>query len=756
MKRKIKLKSKFLCLTLATTFLAYSSGALEVYAQENSSGESVTNTYSDEELSHESHDGCVTSLEEIEEYDLAKPPAFKPTKTVRNTVTIDLNNYVVDAPIQNGQVVLKALDSNYYLKKAGTNRGDNQVRELIPFEIKAGEKVTFKQVGGTNQAHVPVDLASGLQSTDVYGEINKSGSSLTVTALDTSLIYVRVPRSEFTDITIEYSITKATSAPVYTQNISDEATFFAEWDTLGTKFCVLQNDITFLQVPTKNKDRLKNIKGYGSFDNLDQILQYYVDMLDFFDYSYGLDGSTEYNYKPKHKYLTTPEYRDGTGIGAAYWPTIVRCYGTRGMSPMFEDTWLSKHEYAHGYQGNFMDSDVTIKEIWNNIPTHYFSMVTDTNLKTYKPNYINNAKPKNQQSIYDRYVRVRENGSAPAYSLEFFREIFDQYGLEPFIKFNQEYRRLSMLGLSKETNTNLFSELFSRYAGVDLTPYFLSQGFTVKDYVVNNNFELPNVFYLTELTTNETAINYVINQRNLVTKYSIVDTSVFATDENLKGITGNVSVSLDIDDFTQLEGKQVMLKNGEAEYFAEIRGNTVNFENIPVGVYKIGAPLTINGDYLKNSDRYVIVRENQNSSGQISYTKVNDNLLNLQYTFNIRNDENYTPLYADLTYISDNNYNLKIGTLADRFNPNAGNNNLYGYFRVYDENDNRIENYELFNNTRTVASSKNITVKKGYTIEMYRSGMRDRQLYRSNITKKDYYDNSVDLMTFKITDNGRT
>ncbi len=747
MKTKIRVKGKMICVMLASIMLVSIYGAVKISANENDGFVEFSNE------GNVTEEECVSTLEEIEKYDLADPVEVKPTKSVKSTTTIDLNNYVVNAPVTGGQVVLKAYDSNYYLKKAGTNRGDNMVRELIPFEIKAGESVTLKQVGGKNQSDIVVDLESGLASTDVYATLSKSGSSLTATAIDTSLIYVRIPRTTFTDITIEYSISKGTSLPIYTQNISSQDMLFAEWDTLGTKFCVLQNDITFLQVPTKNKEMLRNIKNYGSFNNIDEILQYYVDMLDFFDYSYGLDGSTDYNYKPRHKYLTTPEYRDGTGIGAAYWPTIVRCYGTRGMSPMFEDTWLSKHEYAHGYQGNFMDNDVSIKEIWNNIPTHYFSMETNTNLKTYKPNYTK-VKPSNQQKMYERYVKVRDTGLEAAYSLEFFREIFDQYGLEPFIKFNQEYRRLSYTGGKKDTNTNMFSELFSRYAGVDLSPYFISQGFNVKDYVVNNNYELPNVFYLTELTANEETLNYVINKCNLVTKYSIVDTSIFATDENLKGIVGSATINIDIDDSKQLKGKQVLIKNGDTEYLAKIDGNVARFENVPVGVYKLGMPLSVNGDYLKTGDKYIVVREGKESLIDIKYGKVNDNLLNLEYTFNIRNDDNLTPLYADLSYVSDNNYKLTIGTLADRCNPKATVNSVYGYFKVYDENDNLLENYELYNLIPTVASSKDITVKKGYTIEMYRAGMPERKLYRSNITKKDYYDNNVNLMTFKITDNG--
>ncbi len=750
MKKKIKFANRFVSLTLAFSLALTSFNGIEIYADEYDASSSY-DVYLENEVPHED---AITDFEDFEDMPTVDIPVPKSTRTV--APTLNLSDYVIDAPVENETVVVKKYLPNKYLNNVLTRRGDYMARVIIPFEIKKGETITLRQTGGRGQYSLSVGFHTGLMTTEMDKTLNKNGDYLSVTALDDSVVYIRVPREEFEDITVEYSITKATTLPIYEQNVSDEPTFFAEWDTLQTKFALLVNDVIILQVPVVNKEFLRNIAAYKDFDDIDAVLQYYVDMIDFFDMAYGLDGVEAHNFNPNQRYLAVPELRDGTGLAGTYISSIVRTYGVNnGLKAMLCDNWASKHEVAHGYQGDMMDYDVSVREIWNNIPTHYFSMESPGNRTTYRDNYLKNDQPKGQLSVYNRYLAVQEKGGPGKYSLDFFRGIFDVYGIEVFAKFNQDYRELGITKSHKDlSNTNRFAEYFSKHAEVDLIPYFLSQGFIIDESVVAANYELPNVFYLTELTSNEETIEYILDTYNLATKYSLVDTSIFTTDENLKNIEGSVIVNIDIDKDSELEGKQVMLKNGSYEYFARIIDGKATFENIPVGEYNLGMPLTNSGLYKNSADEFITVSEDNVTEISVVYTIVKDNILNLQYTFNIRSDANYTPFYADLTYVSDNNYNLKLGTLADRHNPNASANDLYGYFKVIDENGEEVRNYEFYNFIPTVDSSENITVKKGYTFELYRTGMPQRKLYRNNAISKDYYDNSVDLMKFEITDNG--
>ncbi len=704
--------------------------------------------------------GCIIDdVSEITDFDNPNVDVTNSTsvgKTTKTTpVKLDMSNYVVNEPVNNQTLVMKNYGVRTYLENVTTYRGDMAIREYIPFELKAGESITLKQTGGLNQQDIIVQLKTGLSTQDTQSTIKKNGTEVTMTAVDDSICYMRVPRTNFKDITIEYSITNATTLPVFKLDETDEATFFTEWDTLNTEFALLENETLIMQVPKMNKEYLRALKSKGSFNDINHLLTYYKEMIEFYDAAYGLDGSTEYNVNPKQKYLVVPEYRDTGGIVGTYEPEIVRAFGTsRGVLKMLDDSWLAKHEIGHGYQGDMMDWDVSVREIWNNIPSHYYSMVTNSNTQWYRNDYNNTKKPANQKGVYEKSVRIRQQGAGPSYNLEFFREIFDQYGLEVFTKFNQEYRRLGLTGAHDDmSNSNRFAEYFSKYAGVDLAPYFLSYNFNIDDTVIKANAELPNAYYLTELVTSKSVKDYVINEYDLVTEYSLIDTSVFIEDENLN-VSGDVTVNIDIDDTSELDGKQILLKNGEHEFYSEIVDGKAVYNDLPVGVYNLFVPLTNSGMYTNDAETYVHVSENGNITTDVKYIKLEDFYLNLNYKVDLRSDANYTPFTATLSYVSDDYYKLSIKTLADRYNPNASTNSLYTYFKVYDEKGTLVEDYEFYNLTPSVASTKTTYVKPGYRIEIYRGGNKSRKVIQNTMTYQDFNDSKKDLMKYEVTEEG--
>ncbi len=709
--------------------------------------------------SNEDFDNCIISdSTEITQHDSAEVTnAAKNVKTVKATksaISLDMSNYVVNTPVTDATLTIKTYGTRTNLEKVNTYRGDMAIREYVPFELKAGDTITLKQTGGLNQHDLTVQLKTGLSTNESQNTIKKTGTEVTLTAVDESICYIRVPRSNFNDITISYSISNATSLPIFTLNETDEAKFFAEWDSLNTEFSIIQNDTIIMQIPKMNKEYLRTLKSRGSFNDINHLLTYYKEMLEFYDVAYGLDGSTSYNANPKQKYLAVPEFRDTGGIVGTYETEIVRAYGTsRGMLKMLDDSWLAKHELGHGYQGDMMDWDVSVREIWNNIPSHYYSMVTNSNTKAYRNDYIN-KKPGNQKGVYEKSVRVRNQGASPSYNLEFFREIFDQYGLEVFIKFNQEYRRQGVTGVHDDmSNSNQFARYFSEYAGVDLVPYFKSFNFNIDDKVIAANADLPNSYYLTDLVKSQTTKDYIIKNYNLVTEYSLIDTSIFSKDSNIN-IRSNATINFSIDDNSELNGKQVLLKNGDFEYYSDIVNGKAVFKNLPIGVYKLFTPLTNSGSYTVEADDYLYVAEGSELSANVTYSELEDFYLNFNYKIDLRSDANYTPLTTSLTYISDDNYNLHVGTLPDRYNPSASNNNLYAYLKVFDENGNVVKSEEFFNLTPSVSSSVEIPVKPGYKLAVYRTGNKARKIVKHTITNQDFNDASKDLLTYDITEAG--
>ncbi len=184
----------------------------------------------------------------------------------------------------------------------------------------------------------------------------------------------------------------------------------------------------------------------------------------------------------------------------------------------------------------------------------------------------------------------------------------------------------------------------------------------VTDIEDGNLINSANIDYslvdITNVGTYPVSIKVLDSDHNYCEK--VINVQVIETDYVDENIVGNLSVNIDIDDVSQLQGKQIRLKKGSREYFAKVIGNTATFENVPVATYRFSVPETSNGGYVKFSESFVTINQNKVTTTNVKYTPAKDNILNLQYTFNIRNDANYTPLYADLTYVSDNNYNLKL------------------------------------------------------------------------------------------------
>ncbi len=670
------------------------------------------------------------------------------------TRTTSSNDVIIDEEIDDEVIVIKDYDDNEYLENVGTKRGDYQVREVIPFVLPAGESITIEQIGGNGQIDLTVELKTGLSSSDVTSTVKKDGKPITVKAKEESVVYIKVPRTKFNDIALEYSMTGATTLPIYTQDQTKEATFFEIWDEVGTANAIIQNDDIIIQVPEINKEDLRDIENNRQFDNVEHLLEYYDKMIAFYDSAYGLEGKAAYNYNPGQKYLVVPELRNNGSNSVVYSEDIVRAYGSNtGVYKFLQNDQDVKNEIAKGYQGDMVRNDVSVDGIWNQIIAHYYAMEAYTNDRTYRTEYLF-RKPTYEKNVYDKSLSLRGTTGKGTYTLDFFRNIFDEFGMEVFAEFNQEYRRLGMTGAHDDmTNTNMFVKYFSEYAEVDFAPYFLSYGLDVDESVISANAELPKVYYLADLVDDEDTIEYLVDRYDLASEYALIDTRVFVEDRGVNLIKGDATVYLDIDNINELSGKQVMLKNGEEEYFADVINGRAEFNDIPLGVYNVFAPMTNSGEYIKTIDSYAIVSEDDDAVVRGKYTRIDDFYINLNYDFVINNEDDETALDAKLRYVSDNDYDLTINTYEGISNPSARNDSVYGYIKVYDDKNRVVEQIELLNHTESEEDEIELQVKKGYKIHLYNSN-EDNKYVNNIITGDDLNDESESLVTFEITDDG--
>ncbi len=675
--------------------------------------------------------------------------------TSTNVAATSVNEVIINEQIYDKVITISDYDDNTFLKNVGTKRGDYQVREVIPFILPAGESLTIKQIGGTEQYDISLELKTGISTNDVTGTIKKSGQSLTVKAKTESVVYVKVPRTRFNNIVLQYSMSKATSLPVFTQNITNEKTFFDIWDTAGTKNAIIQNEDIIIQVPEINKEELRNLKNNNQFIDINNLLKYYQNMIDYYDTAYGLEGKSAYNYSPSQKYLIVPELTNSNANGVVYSDDIIRAYGSStGVSKVLKDDMDTKNAIAKGYQGDMVKNDVNVDGVWGSIIAHYFAMQTNSADRSYSTNYIYN-KSENQRNLYSKALSLRGTTGNGTYTLDFFRNIFDVYGINIFKEFNQEYRRLGLTGEhDDQTNTNTFAKYFSEAAKIDLVPYFLSYGHSIDENVIAATSDFPKAYYLTDIVKTESTKDYLIDTYNLASEFALIDTSVFVEDRGVNLLKGSVTVYLEIDNTSEFSGKQVMLKNGKTEYFADIVNGRASFTNIPLGVYNIFTPMTNSGKYIKKVDNYVVIGENDNKVVNGKYTRLNDFYLNLNYDFIIETDEDETALRADLRYLNEDDYKLTINTYETINNINATSNSVYGYIKVYDDKNRVIEITELLNLSMTRETTKEFFIRKGYKIAIYRVLNEDKKYVNNILTGIDVNNDSLELVQFDITSSG--
>ncbi len=679
--------------------------------------------------------------------------------TSTNVVATSVNDVIINQKVDSRVLAISDYDENTYLKNVGTQRGDYQVREVIPFILPAGESITIAQIGGNEQLDLTIELKTGLTSNDVTSTLRKDGKAITLKARDESVVYVKVPRSRFNNIVLQYSMTSATSLPVFTHNVTKEATFFEIWDKAGTSNAIIQSEDIMIQVPDINKAELKNLRNNNQFSDINYLLKYYQNMIDFYDTSYGLGGKSAYNYNPSQKYLIVPELSNNSSNSVVYSEDIIRAYGSSlGISKVLRDDWETKNAIAKGYQGDMIKNDVSVDGIWGSIIAHYYAMQSYSSDRTYRTNY-GYDKEEYEENVYAKSLSLRGTTNRGVYTLDFFRNIFNEFGIDVFAEFNQEYRRLGMTGEhDDQTNTNMFAKYFSESAEIDFVPYFLSYGHNVDENVMAATSEYPKAYYLKDLVKSDTHKEYLINRYDLASEYALIDTSVFVEDRGVNLLKGSATVYIDIDNINELSGKQVMLKNGEEEFFADIVSGRATFTNIPLGVYNVFTPMTNSGKYIKTVDNYVVIGENDNKIVNGKYTKLNDFYINLNYDFIIETNDDETALRANLRYVSDDNYKLTINTYDDvtnyNNNNNSNNNSVYGYIKVYDDKNRVIEITELLNSYRTTGNTKEINVKKGYKIAIFRALEKDNKFVKNIITGDDINNDNLELVQFDVTTSG--
>ena len=222
------------------------------------------------------------------------------------------------------------------------------------------------------------------------------------------------------------------------------------------------------------------------------------------------------------------------------------------------------------------------------------------------------------------------------------------------------------------TNQDAYVESIADIYNINIIPYMESWGLKISDETKSNIYQrnYPLISILKDFVDDNTLNTIMINE-DLDRKYSLVTNEVLMK----YGINSNIYLNIDIDDFNKINGKFILIKDGNSTVKSiKIDNLYMEINNLPIGTYYLQMPI-IEGysqDYT-----YVQVIENQTLSYTHTYYKQEDvdynNYLKLQVL-----GYNYDTIAYQLIF--KDKY-----TKAEISYPNQSGMSGNEYIKIYDE-----------------------------------------------------------------------
>lgn len=417
-----------------------------------------------------------------------------------------------------------------------------------------------------------------------------------------------------------------TIAPLdYYHYLDNEDTFRHEWTASQNSYAVVESETLLLVVPFTDMKYMSNYYANG-FSSIDKFLEYYQKVVEKMDEYIGLDFNpikiTDQNVRTKYVIKANVH-----GIGAAYYAGDHVGVNNASMGSFFEMNWGGLHELAHGYQGTLGKGEMQLGEVANNILGYYIQI--DKSIYFHPGNWLGELpvieESRNAERLAGKtFLEIDEPSR-----LYVIINLLDSFeGGTTYAKMFSWYREQLNLGRTM-TNQDAYVEAIADIYNVNILPYMDAWGLDisneVKAKVYESNYPLINI--LADMT-NQDGLNTIMVGEGINKKYSLLSNDVFQK----YGITSTASLTIDIDDISVLNGKIVLLKDGENIINSyNITDFTLELTDIPLGAYYLQMPI-LNG----YSQEHTYIQIKQDGLNTYTYTYENlkettyDNYLKIQ------------------------------------------------------------------------------------------------------------------------------
>ena len=501
------------------------------------------------------------------------------------------------------------------------NYGD---RQILGVYMSANQSIKARVLSSEN--NLSINFFNNDQHIESSKTLPSTGEWITVANIINDTGYDAVPLIKSTILSrantvinktfkIELEYDETIKPLDYYHYQDDEQKFRTDWLKSGNRYGVIESETLLLVTPITDISYMTNFYANG-FKSLDSFLEYYQKVVEKMDEYIGLDFNPEKitDQNVRTKYLVRANVR---GIGAAYYAGDHVGVTNSSMRSFFEMNWGGLHELAHGYQGSLGKGEMLLGEVSNNIIGHYIQI--DKNIYFHPGNWLgelsNIEEERNSQRLSGKTFTDIDEPSR-LYVLINLLNTFE--GGTTYGKMYSWYREQLNLGRTM-TNQDAYVEAIAEIYNINIIPYMEAWGVNISDTTKSNVYQknYPLINILKDFVT-DNSLNTIMTGENFDRKYSLVTNDIL----NKYGITSSITLNIDIDDFSKIEGKVILIKDGnDTVKSITIDSPSLLLNDLPIGTYYLQMPI-IEGygqDYT-----YVQVKEEQDLSYTHTYYKQED------------------------------------------------------------------------------------------------------------------------------------
>lgn len=497
-----------------------------------------------------------------------------------------------------------------WLDKARMSKGINHDRQHLGIILDANKTIRIRQTNPHFTKKLTLRLLNVDSRTEDSALVGADWTELSVGAV--SVPFVDTPYAEM-GATVEYEYDNgAKKLPVYQQGGSQDA-FFNEWDSQNAEFALVESEYAILLSPEISKVAFKNLWLTGGIDSL---IDYYYSIFDFYNNLAGLsfDASQFTDLNCPNRYFMKADAESEYG---AYYSNYWTAEASSSISSYWVEpdptNWGSLHEIAHGYDPFYgRDLYFSVAEVWNNIyAASYQSLMLGE--RQYQEGWLYDY---GNQAGVEQVINDNIDSGIPLNAWElrsklyFLMLMFQASDIVAFTYFNQQYRlKCNTAGFTFTDYyllDNIADSLASSGNKVDVAPFvLLAGGYITPVQRELNKFSRAVTVYPLNRLVEGSDLEALRRQLDLQTTFNLVSTEQLA----VSGLTGNIVLTLEINDFRQIEGETLLLLNGGQNIRRlVIESSQINLTDLPVGVYTLHLPSGKNKKYQLDND-YLVVNQ---------------------------------------------------------------------------------------------------------------------------------------------------